>query len=248
MSSTVGNIPVNIPSDIVGIKDVPGDIRIARYFTREKLEGLIAEQSIWFANADSFSDKKERSIPEGFFKKFKPEQKEFYQTLHKVQDENRKAYISCWTVFDDENYALWKIYDKGSNGACLVTTVGKLRAAIEKARPDAITVKVDYVDLKDRTKKYELPWITYNPDQNMSTVRMTEKFKQKPYKYEEEIRFIVYGTRNIEGFPVALDLTSLIDKIVISPFSNDKVASETRGILKKKFDEAIFCDSVIVDQ
>ena len=60
---------------IIGIDDVSDDIIIARYFTREKLEILVDKQELWFANIEKFTDKKERTIPDGFFNNFTQAQK-----------------------------------------------------------------------------------------------------------------------------------------------------------------------------
>ena len=235
---------------IIGIDDVSDDIIIARYFTREKLEILVDKQELWFANIEKFTDKKERTIPDGFFNNFTQAQKSYYKKLHTLLDEKRKAYISCWTKFDAENYALWKIYDKCSNGACLITTVGKIKEALEKIRADVIVTEVEYVDLEDRTKKYNLPWVIYESDTNssMTRVRMTEKYKQKPYKFEQEIRFIIYDKAGNDGFGEKLDFAALIDRIVLSPFANDEEQNHTKDLLKKLFSEKIFEKSVIDDQ
>jgi len=176
--------------NVYGLGKVDDNIPIARYYSREKLEKLLEERSLWFSNAEKFSDSKERTIPEGFYsERFKPSQKEEYQKIADSRKKYIKAYISCWTKFDSENYALWKIYDTKSSGACLVTTVGKLRAELEKNRKDIITTEVEYVDLNNGSQLCDLPWVVYK--NFVPPIRMTENFKQKVYSYEQEIRFIV---------------------------------------------------------
>ncbi|MDD2300109.1 MAG: hypothetical protein PHU69_10780 [Fermentimonas sp.] len=52
----------------VSLESIPHDTKIARYFTREKIDRLTKERTIWFANVKSFKDKHERQIPDAFFK------------------------------------------------------------------------------------------------------------------------------------------------------------------------------------
>ena len=143
---------------IDGLKIIDSNTRIARYFSRSKLIKLMNNQEIWYSNSEHFPDKKERTIPDGFFKGWEEEREENYRIINEAILRSVKSYISCWTKFDEDNYALWKIYDRYSNGACLTTTVGKLQKAISAVRKDMLMCEVEYVDLSDKTKHYERPW------------------------------------------------------------------------------------------
>ena len=228
----------------LGLDTVPDDTKIARYFSGEKLTQILNSQKIWFSNTKKFHDKRERKIPLGFFKGWKNEDKERYLSMYDMKCVKINAFVSCWSEFKAENYALWKIYDEHYNGACLVTSVGKLKAALK--RTDLILCKVEYVSFKSK-EKIDLPWVTYNWDEVPSTMRVTEKYKIEPYKYEEEIRGIIYSTSDENGFGIEVDIINLIDEVYISPFSNEKQIEKTLKKLMKKFDKSKIKNSEILE-
>lgn len=221
---------------------IPGDdLKIARYFNYEKLKDLLDSKKLWFSNADNFEDNNERKIPDSFFKDWSEKSKEGYLRIKNAKDKVVKAYITCWTEFDAENYALWKIYDRESNGICLVTTVGKLKKALD--RTDMIICKVRYYDNEDKGK-IDIPWLMY---ENKGAVRVSEAYKIKPYKYEQEIRGIIYDSLNNggNGFVVPIDLFEIAEKIIISPFANEDTVYDLRSKLSELFNPNIISDSII---
>lgn len=233
--------------DTLRLSECNGNIRIARYFSRSKLRKLLKSEELWFSNSDKFPDKKEREIPSGFFKNWNEESIRGFSEITSSKNKIIKAYISCWTKFNAENYAMWKIYDKYSNGACLITTAQKLRDAVFKKCPCAILQEVNYIDLEDKTKRYDLPWVIFDNNSFPFSQRVTEIYKQKAYHYEEEIRSIIYQTQKQygDGFGLKIDLNNLIDEIIISPFSSPETYQKTKSLLLKKFDEKIIYYSKI---
>lgn len=220
------------------------DTPIARYFGAKKLIRIINSQEIWFSDIGEFSDKRERKIPEEFFYGWSVDSKNGFTRINNGKNKVIKSYVSCWTKFDAENYALWKIYDKNSNGACLVTTVGKLKTAIN--REDLIMCKVDYINC-NKKQRIDLPWVFYNENSSFNCMRVIEKYKIMPYKYENEIRSIIYSTSKEKGISIKVDLKSIIDEAYISPFSNKKQVDLTKKRLKKCFDESIIRHSMIME-
>lgn len=231
--------------DKLGIDELDDNIRIARYFNNERLKDLIETQKIWYANSDTFVDVHERKIPKSFFKNWPKDSEKRYCEYYDLFTKGIKAYISCWTRFDSENYALWKIYDPESKGACLVTTVGKFKKAIK--RQDMFMCKVKYIDLNDSIK-IDLPCIQYEGEEVPHTIRATECYKIKAYKYEQEIRSIIYSKSIKRGLKEEVDLASIIDEIYISPFSNEKQTKETLELLCSRFDKSIIKYSDIIER
>lgn len=238
---------MNTIENVIGLEELDDDQPIARYFARSKLIKLMNTQEIWFCNADVFPDKKERMIPEGFFKGFSVESEAGYKRINTAFMDSIKAYISCWTKFEEDNYALWKIYDKYGKGACLVTTVGKLREAIAKTRQDMILCKVEYINLEDRNTKYDRPWIYYDSKSDLVQMRISEMYKAKQYHYEEEMRGIIYSLEKTNGFGIKVDLKEIIDEVYVSPFSIKKEEEKTVKQLLKRFDESIIKRSTILE-
>ena len=231
--------------EIHGITPLDDDTRIARYFNEKRLIDIIDKQEIWFSNIEEFHDKRERTIPLSFFIGVPDTYKQNYLTIQELKNEKIKAYVTCWAKFPSENYALWKIYDKESRGACLVTTVGKLKAALN--RNDMFLCEVNYIDYNDKQQRVYLPWVIYDPDAVPNVMRVSEKFKIRPYKYEDEIRGIIYLNEDKKGFPVKVNLQSLIDEVYISPFSNKEQTEITLELLKSRFDERIIRISEIIE-
>lgn len=243
ISITIEETNVNI-LNLYGIS-VPSDNQnIARYFCRSKLERLLGTKEIWFANINTFPDKHERSIPDNFFVNWTDERKVNYLKINELKSNAIPAYISCWTKFDSENYALWKIYDPNNDGVCILTTVGKFKKLIK--REDMFMCEVNYINNGDKGK-IDLPWVIFNGDSTPVSMRVSETYKISPYKYEEEIRSIIYSTEKVAGIPIKVDLKALVDQIYLSPFANDKLILETKTLLTKIFDETIFQKSIILE-
>ena len=203
--------------------EVALDCKVARYLSMEKFENMIEDKAIWFANADSFDDQRERSIPRGFFRNWGEEKVQGYQKINEVADCVIGAYVTCWTKFCFENYALWKVYNRECNGVCVVTPFEKLKKQIDEAGEKPLWASVQYVDLFDDTVQYDLPWIFF-ADGSIRNTRVKEVYKQQAYEYEKEIRGIIYDLKidSEKGFSVAIKPEELIDEIYISPFMKDE--------------------------
>lgn len=230
-------------TNTIGLENIPHNIEIARYLTREKIERLIKEQAIWFADATSFADKNERQIPEAFFRGWPSDKVNSYKDINTLKDEKISAFVSCWTLFDGENYALWKIYDAESTGVCIVTTVGELLKQVD--RSDLVLCYVEYINPNKLEKHIDLPWIIYEPGSVPHAMRVKEKFKILPYKYENELRGIIYGIDNDPGISISVDVVALVKEIYINPFMNKDASLLLITELEKVFDSAIFKESII---
>lgn len=227
----------------IGLKKIPNELKIARYFTREKFEKLIKANSIWFSNATFFNDNRERQMPEAFFNGWVSEQKDFYKGIANWIDENVPVYISCWTKFDSENYALWKIYDPNSTGVCIVTTVGELIKQI--SREDVLICEVDYLNPNDMNLKIDTPWVEYNDVFPFHTLRIKEKYKILPYKFEEEIRAIIYDSCKREGLEITVNPKELVKEIYINPFMSKENVLRARDKIEQNFGEEVLRESII---
>lgn len=218
------------------------DFIVARYFSFSKLKNLFEKKCFFIPNINKMTDKNERKIPEGFFKRFpNPESIENYKELNKILDKVYQSYISCWTKYDTENFALWKIYCPENDGICVVTKISKLREYFKHNM--FACFEVEYIDFNKSGEK--LPWILTENDYN---IRGKEKFKISPYKYEEEIRFVAYSKKKSNGIKIYFDDYSWIDKIIISPFANSEIRSEITTFLGKYIDANIIADSLIEEE
>lgn len=211
---------------------------IARYFSVSKLTKLLRDESLYFCNSKRFQDNHERTLPDNIYWRYR-EAKRIAGKISDYQKQIYEAYISCWTKFDSENYALWKTYDKYSNGVCLVTTVGGLKAQLPK---NVLIGPVTYIPVSGEPPKINIPMVHTSQSSNYIA---TEFFKIYPYKYENEIRAVFYDRQYSLGESLPVNLKELITEVYISPFSNEERKEKTKNLLMRKFDINIIKESFI---
>jgi len=248
-SSKLLKIKWNIPPlqhNIPPTEPFNADMKIARYFTYEKLNKMINIPGIWFSNSKNLSDNLERALPKKYLERFElNDTAEAYSKISKFKNLYISSYISCWTEYTNENYALWEIYDPQKNGACLITTIGKLLEQFEKSfvvNDYIVTSKVEYIN--DNTKAE--PNSIFLSDENESDyapihINLSEKYKIEPYEYEKEIRFICYSKLNKPGFLFETDkINDWVDEVIFNPFY-----SNARNLLINYIDEEKIKKSII---
>ncbi len=140
--------------------------------------------------------------------------------LHQINSLRELTLLNCWTINQNESYALWKIYLSGAkSGVAIRTTVGKLSRAIENGKEqfdeDIFIAQVNYTDfIKDR------------PDNRFNVITTKNKF----YEYEKELRLFIFHYHLSEGGEIPpydvrigrrfrVDIEELIDEIYLSPFT-----------------------------
>lgn len=209
---------------------------IARYFSRYKLLSLLNDSELVFTNTKDFSDKRERTIHASFLWKTPEDVLDIKKQFLDVNKNRTNSYITCWTKYVTDNYALWKIYNKENDGVCIVTTVGKLQEALH-SQNEIIFGEVNYIDESQPQKCPVLPVAVFDD----CFINMLELFKIYPYEYEKEIRGIIYTKFNmdIKSLKVKVKLVDFIDKIILNPFADDIMINELKSIIVEKFDESI---------
>lgn len=214
----------------VQIKD---DVKIARYMSEKKFIKNLESESIWFSNTKQFEDNHERTLDAYKLKRMN-------RIIQKISDKTTskcEAFVSCWTNFEKgENAALWKIFDKNSDGVCIISTVGQLRTQLEKELPfKTVIEKVDYGE--DAC----IPML--NIDKVASNHIGREFLKIRPYFFEEEIRAVIYSKKDEKGHDVKLDWKKITNKIIISPFAKDDQVKKLEEIINKYFGSDILIKS-----
>lgn len=145
-----------------------------------------------------------------------------------------KSYVSCWTLSESENVALWKIYGRDKNAIALKTTIITLKQAFDaflqaSKENDAIKklfkrqiVKVKYID--HRTKEVEV----FERFCNMPSSEVLH-YKNIAYEYEAEVRVIFDGVQLTDTEPAMISETyttginpqDFATEIIVSPFADD---------------------------
>lgn len=210
---------------------------IVRYMNFTKFADLLLSKSIFFAKAGKLSDQYEFNLTEIHEEQILTEFTKLYdkekaqETLkifqNTMENHREKFYVSCWSEYDEESYALWKIYLNGQDGVSIRTDFKSLKKAFEDNEGFYEIGKVEYTD---KLSKYLNPKLTFK--------------KRKYYQYENEVRIAYYSAKfdlrviddynltnrptsleefeelHSKGFKQKLDLKTLIKEIRISPFSN----------------------------
>ena len=214
------------------LRELNNSERVARYYPYEYLKAIV-DDKLYFRNCELFDDDNERKHPERAKFLNKAALDITVKIHHHLKDKCR-AYVSCWTLFDNENVALWKIYDKGSNGACVVTTIGKLK---EQLGQDILINKVIY------DEHVFSPFIDI--DGVASNYPASEFFKIKPYFFEEEVRAVFYSKSHEAGIFRDVDFVSLVDEVYLSPFASDENKQTVKKLLLSKLGEDKIKESII---
>ncbi|RCW41597.1 DUF2971 domain-containing protein [Paenibacillus prosopidis] len=207
--------------------------KICRYLDFPKFMSLLVNKSLFFTRADKFEDPLEGEVPEQYLKKFFDIESPFAQyfgydvesekvrVLESYYQEKEKTFVNCWTIYDTESYALWKIYSE-KNGVAIQTTVGKMKEITATAGAEIF--KVQYID---------------NNEQDLfipTNKRLYDNFfvfKRAHYKYENEIRAIISGIE-AEFQEVRIhELSYFIDKIIVSPFADEWFVKLVRNVTAK---------------
>ncbi|MCM1990759.1 hypothetical protein [Oceanirhabdus seepicola] len=208
------------------------DKKICRYMDFIKFMNFIHYEELFFARADKFEDALEGEIPKCYFKSYTQEQKEGYDEALKVFNRDKqKTFISCWNVFEEESYGLWKIYG-GKNGLAIVTTLEKFKKALEYSNAaicEVTYIKHDQIHIKELTS----PRIT-TPDgfsRNNFFV-----YKENYFHYEKEVRAIIATDEKDTNKKVKINFNELVEKIIISPFACDWFVEMVKDIVSKKYE------------
>lgn len=210
---------------------------IWRYLSIKKLKSLLELNSLYFARADLLGDEHEGSYSSPTIKR----RETFYEgaTDHFIQkglpEMNKNwrlcTYINCWHVNTDESIAMWKLYSKGTKSLVIKSTISSLKKSIQDSEREFLLKPISYVD-------YEQDYIS---EANAFSPFF---FKQKAYEHEREFRIITdeldkigqIATGKIQpkkGLFIKIQPNILIDKLIVSPFSNSAYVEEVTALLKK---------------
>lgn len=196
-----------------------------------KFVSLLDKKSLYFCQADILQDKFEMSIfPETVKVLEKTRSKEEIREIENRANKLRKSiYLNCWTMNDNESFAMWKVFlNNQSDGVAIKSSVAKLKQSIIGSQHSIEAIKVNYQDVAEDIEKEDIDII---------------RTKRSFYKYEQELRVFIrspYGdaSSNLlspfnEGLNVNIDLENLIEKIFISPFSNEISKRSVYSIIEK---------------
>lgn len=216
---------------------------IWRFMNLDKFRDLITSGELYFARGDQFpGDEREGLAPEEFLKRWGLSPFDLYDRRQLVSHIGFSAqmrewsYLSCWHLFKEETFAMWKEY--GKEGVAVCSRYSLLRAALDLL-PDSCHVGLVRYESGFMERANLLGYITN---------------KRPKYAHEQEVRAFLWippgpeaekrGDRYIDsegnvhsrvlkppnGVPIfqrrAVDLSKLITGLVITPWASDVLTNQ----------------------
>lgn len=218
-----------------------------RYQDLPRYLDLLLKQQLFFCRADRFEDAFEGKYTVEVKKELVKEQAEelgngktneaVVQKAKQQVEQLTEAHIAkrtfvtinSWHWNDVENYAMWKIYAKGTYGLAIQTTYERLKQCFNKAKQPVFIGKVNY-------------------DNNCEDLLSNDSLKpflhkRKMFEYENEVRCCYLMPKDNElnwdaqdtndGVFINVDLNTLIERIYISPYSPKWINEIVAGINEK---------------
>ena len=235
--------------------EVPhGNSTVWKYLNLEKFLDIVINKELYFSNALLMSDKKDGIIPlstqklriQYLVKKGmepKAAQESVQNDLEFHNKLKSKTFLSCWSINQEESYALWKIYPGVTkSGVAIKTTVSKLKKAVNNVS-------------KKEQRDINIAKVKYSNHLDLGDFQFTDALTTKSifYSYEQELRLFIslfdgtihksdYMNRLVNGIRVKVDIDQLISEIYVSPFADTwfiDVFQETINRINKNLTERI---------
>ena len=224
--------------------------QLARYFDLTKFLSLLKDERLFFCRLDKLEDRFEGTLPIASREDFRA----YYQRLNstnfldkKLTDEKIEEKIksnlefreklkalncvNCWNEFESESYALWKVYSDINQGIMVKSSFARLIRAFSETEEKVFCSRIKYID-------HEKDSI------DIGNTMTPIVHKHRAYSYESEVRLIhevkqngwVHDWENEpfeNGVKIKVDLSELIEEIIISPFAPIWFKDLIEDILKR---------------
>jgi hypothetical protein len=221
--------------------------------TIDKFLSMLEFNALFFARADKLT--REMDVSSGIYEReinFKltgssdlsKEQRGAIINEVYVRDRElrKRAYISSWIHSQEESIAMWSIYGGKGPSIAIKTTVDRLSESISQKDVDILLSKVQYYSTNQGP-----------PLSDNLIVRSIHK--PRSFEYEQEVRAIILASHLIlperkphvildssqidtstileSGMNVGVNVKKLVEKIFISPYSEDWFEPLVKAIMKK---------------
>jgi hypothetical protein len=214
----------------------PDDTKLWRYLDLSHFLWLLSRKSLYFANLGEFLDDKwEGTLPETTIQGLKrflrifaekhgerppkeeAEREALRSLMSAVKSLQPMYVVNCWHRNDVESVAMWTLYTKGMDGVAIQSTVGRLKTCLSHERRSVYIARVKYGHAVPEDG-------LISPHALMPIIT-----KRRSFEHESEVRLVLdrYSSvrpaadelsRQSKGEAIAVDLSTLIEKIVASPY------------------------------
>ena len=248
---------------IDGITAPNPDDTLWRYMSFEKFLNMLATESLFFTRAYKYEDPFEGYLPQLMIElnKSNPNIKEVLDGdmlgyLSRFEIELKYVMCNCWHQNEDESMAMWEKYHIRNSGIAIKTTMEKLKNSITNTI-DVYIGNIEYISREEFHSSYVLQYLSNESLRYPTTLYLPYFQKRKVFEYEQEVRVIIHidsgkfdklkpeeymDPRSIEAeFPdmddqgraYSVDLNTLIDEIIISPYSEHWIEDTVSSVIQQ---------------
>lgn len=201
--------------------ELKGSQILRRYVDLPKFVDFLRTKELYLRQASRFDDHLEGTLPEAIRRSARDLPDFVAKHGDPIIWENKnkdRTYLSCWTLGEKDNMALWKLYGGASQSVAITTTVDRLAMVVPSwAKYGRVGVKkVRYINHAGR-----LPNGAYGLDDGVFGLKHTA------YGFEKEVRIVVTcpipeeqaESQNSIRVPASLDC--FVRSIVVAPEAED---------------------------
>jgi hypothetical protein len=218
--------------------------KVWRYFDQKKAINLIKTSNLYLRCLDLLTDYYEGDPYEGnpTFSLIADDMYAHTQTFgladeasirQQYEYERKATFVSCWQMSDCESWLMWKQYCQRGGGFVVQTTIKRLEAmAIEKS---LLYGPVEYLDHSlGNIREHRVPIQVF--------------LKPRWFSDEKEYRLALFRGECVCGIMdarreevlarlndhelIPIDLTNLVEQIILNPFSCDCQKKEIAGLIE----------------
>lgn len=205
----------------------PPDLPVWRYMNLEKLLSILSNQALFFPSVTTLirSDRYEGQ----------PTPAEIADSGLTITDAREidkynasdiaSLFFNCWHMNDSESDAMWKIYVTGTGGVAIRSNISRLKSCFQHSLEDIGLGRIMYIGDDHIGDKF--------------FDHLAQRFMRKrlAFRHEQEIRLMYYDDSKkrsaLPGVLIPIDVKVLIEKIVVSPTSEDWFRPLVRNIIAK---------------
>ncbi len=226
---TEDNSAVNLEQD-----NTLFDTKICRYLSLDHFIDMMECHRFYVNRRKAFDDVNERYIPfhwSGFLMPVgenippQPDRSQFWQDTRIEYSRWANMPTLCWTLTTQESYLMWKGYTD-EIGICIVSSIGRFLNSI-----------LDGKDFHKSKCIVHCGQMIYNGYFSMNMEEMPF-WKGVEYVSENELRFyfeIKDDTNEDTHIYIPINYSTLIDKIIISPFVCSRTATALSEMISERY-------------
>ncbi|MBL1274541.1 MAG: hypothetical protein COB30_000475 [Ectothiorhodospiraceae bacterium] len=224
------------------------DCEIWKYMSFTKFVWLIAKKALYFSRLDQHDDSWEGFLPTNW-------------DIKDLKYSRFNAYINCWHMNSDESDAMWKLYGNPADETIAIkTTVGRLKESMKKSAISVYIGEVDYEEKEWPESNLYFPVICKRkPFVHEKELRLCvpspsgDNPPDLPQCKQELDRLGVDNWSDSgllkeigeKGVSVSVDLSQLIDEVIISPKGKDLLRESLQYIKEIKIPHIEIKNSII---